>query len=261
MITLLDYGAGNLASLEGALEAFGYAYERAETPANAAAESLWLLPGDGHYRAAQSSLLASGWWTALQSRIREDKPLLGICVGLQLLAEGSEEAPEAPGLGVFPGLVRRLGPGVKVPHMGWSMTSRTVAHPAFDPSFAVAQPPGLQASDFRLQVRTTKSTNQCESIRGLEPVACSLKPVSSRQNARSDFKEGSTGWLYFVHSYALEVSGCTIFSAEHGRSFTAVAARGKILGFQPHPEKSGAFGRDLLDQSLRWLGETPLEEK
>ena len=205
MITLLDYGAGNLASLEGALEAMGYAYQRAESPAAAALEGLWLLPGDGHYGAAQSSLLESGWWTALQSRILQDKPLLGICVGLQLLAEGSEEAPEAPGLGVFPGIVRRLGPGVKVPHMGWSMTSRAAAHPAF--------------------------------------------------------RKDSTGWLYFVHSYALEVSGCTVLSAEHGRSFTAVAAKGKILGFQPHPEKSGAFGRDLLDHSLRWLGETPLEEK
>ena len=201
MITLLDYGAGNLTSLEGALEALGYAFERAESPASAAAESLWLLPGDGHYRAAQSSLQTSGWWTALQSRIRQDRPLLGICVGLQLLAQGSEEAPEAPGLGVFPGLVRRLGPGVKVPHMGWSMTSQAAAHPAF--------------------------------------------------------REGSTGWLYFVHSYALEVCDYTVFSAEHGRAFTAVGAKGRVLGFQPHPEKSGAFGRDLLDQSLRWLGETP----
>jgi imidazole glycerol phosphate synthase glutamine amidotransferase subunit len=201
MITLLDYGAGNLASLEGTLEAMDYAYQRAESPASASMENLWLLPGDGHYGSAQRSLQASGWWAALQSRIHQDKPLLGICVGLQLLAEGSEEAPEAPGLGVFPGLVRRLGPGVKVPHMGWSRTSRTNAHPAF--------------------------------------------------------KEDATGWLYFVHSYALEVSGCTVFSAEHGRAFTAVAAKGRILGFQPHPEKSGAFGRDLLDQSLRWLGETP----
>ncbi len=205
MITLLDYGAGNLASLEGALEAMGYAYQRAESPASAAAESLWLLPGDGHYRSAQLNLMASGWWAALESRIRQDQPTLGICLGLQLLAEGSEEAPEVPGLGVFPGLVRRLGPGVKVPHMGWSMTSRTAIHPAFS--------------------------------------------------------NDSVGWLYFVHSYALEVSGCTVFSAEHGRPFTAVAAKGRVLAFQPHPEKSGAFGRSLLDKSLRWLGEIPQGEK
>lgn len=204
MITLLDYGAGNLASLEGALEAMGYAFLRAGSPASASADGLWLLPGDGHYRAAQSSLQASGWWTALQSRIRQDRPLLGICVGLQLLAEGSEEAPGAPGLGVFQGHVRRLGPGVKVPNMGWSMTSLTDSHPAFRPD--------------------------------------------------------STGWLYFVHSYALEVGDCTVFSAEHGRAFTAVAAKGRVLAFQPHPEKSGAFGRNLLDQSLRWLGETPQEK-
>lgn len=205
MITLLDYGAGNLASLEGALGAMGYACQRAESPASAPDDGLWLLPGDGHYGAAQRSLASSGWWNALKARVAEDRPLLGICVGLQLLAEGSEEAPGAPGLNVFPGLVRRLGPGVKVPHMGWSVASKTGSQPAF--------------------TKTEK------------------------------------GWLYFVHSYALDVNDCTIFSAEHGRSFTAVAAKGKVLGFQPHPEKSGAFGRGLLDQALRWLGENPEVQK
>lgn len=201
MITLLDYGTGNLTSLEGALDALGYTHQRAETPAQAAEGGLWLLPGDGHYGSAQRNLQQSGWWVALTSRIRQGKPLLGICVGLQLLAEGSEEAPETTGLGVFPGIVRRLGPGVKVPHMGWSRTSQASAHPAF--------------------------------------------------------QDGGAGWLYFVHSYALEVGGSTVLTADHGRPFTAVAAHGRVLGFQPHPEKSGAFGRDLLDQSLRWLGAVP----
>lgn len=201
MITLIDYGAGNLASLESALGALGYAYVRAEGPAHATPQGLWLLPGDGNYGSAQRSLETSGWWSALKSRVAEDRPTLGICVGLQLLAEGSEEAPEAPGLGAFPGFVRRLGPGVKVPHMGWSRIGPTGSHPAF--------------------------------------------------------AQSSCGWLYFVHSYALEVNDCTILSAEHGRPFTAMAARSKVLGFQPHPEKSGAFGRSLLGSSLRWLGESP----
>lgn len=132
---------------------------------------------------------------------------------------------------------------------------------AFNPDFAIARSRWLQASDFRLQVRTTQSTNQGEAIRGLEPVARSLKPILSCPNARSGLTADSTGWLYFVHSYALDVSGCTLFSAEHGRAFTAIAAKGRVLGFQPHPEKSGAFGRRLLDHSLRWLGETPQEAK
>ncbi len=194
MITVIDHGAGNLASLEGALDAFGLAFRRAMRPEEA--EGLLLLPGDGHFGAARQGLVESGWWEALPRLVAEGRPLLGICVGLQLLAEGSDEAPGLPGLGLLPGQVRRLGPGVKVPHMGWSRTRLAKPHPVF---------------------------------------------------------EEAEGWLYFVHGFALEVNEATILSAEHGRPFAATAGRGRVLGFQPHPEKSGASGRALLRRALRWL--------
>jgi imidazole glycerol phosphate synthase glutamine amidotransferase subunit len=197
-ITLIDYDAGNLASLEGALERLGLTYQRAATPDAAATEGPIILPGVGHFEAAQKSLRQRGWWRALPSLVAEGRPVLGICLGLQLLAEGSEEAPRASGLGLIPGLVRRLGPGVKVPHMGWSQVQCHRPHPA------LADPEGA--------------------------------------------------WLYFVHSYALEPSVDTLCLAEHGRPFAAIEARGTVLGFQPHPEKSGPAGLLLLKSALAWMG-------
>ncbi len=198
MITLLDYGAGNLASLEGALDRLGLEHLRAEQPDQAAGAGPLVLPGVGHFEAAQLALRERGWWRELPHLVADGRPLLGICLGLQLLAEGSEEAPRATGLGLLPGIVRRLGPGVKVPHMGWSRVQQHGAHPALpDP-------------------------------------------------------EGT--WLYFVHSYALEPGAETVYTARHGRPFSAVEARGRVMGFQPHPEKSGAAGLRLLQSALAWMG-------
>jgi imidazole glycerol phosphate synthase glutamine amidotransferase subunit len=197
MITVLDYGGGNLASLEGALEAFGLPFRRAAAPSEAAPRGVLVLPGDGHFATAKAGLAAAGWWEALPGLVAEGRPLLGICVGLQLLAEGSEEASGDAGLGLLPGEVRRLGPGVKVPHMGWSRVHAAARHPAFE---------------------------------GLEEA-----------------------WLYFVHGYALDVTGSTLYTADHGRPFAAVAGRGRVLGFQPHPEKSGRAGREMLRRAIQWL--------
>jgi imidazole glycerol phosphate synthase glutamine amidotransferase subunit len=199
MITLIDYGAGNLASLEGALSRLGLSFQLAATPGEDAG-GLLLLPGVGHFGAAKRRLRESGWWGALPERA-QTRPLLGICLGLQLLAEGSDEAGE-DGLGLLRGTARKLGPGVKVPHMGWSRVKAAMAHPAM---------------------------------------------------------EGADGaWLYFIHSYALETGPDTLLTADHGQAFTAVAGRGRVLGFQPHPEKSAQDGLRLLKQALLWMnGERP----
>jgi imidazole glycerol phosphate synthase glutamine amidotransferase subunit len=200
IITLIDYDAGNLASLEGALDRLGLRYQRAATPDLAADSGPLILPGVGHFEAAQASLRERGWWRLLPGLVAEGRPLLGICLGLQLLAEGSEEAPRASGLGLIPGIVRRLGPGVKVPHMGWSQVRQGYPHPAL---------PALSES-----------------------------------------------WLYFVHSYALEPTAETLYFADHGRPFAAAEARGNVMGFQAHPEKSGSAGQLLLQSTLAWMGAT-----
>ena len=126
MITLIDYGAGNLHSLEGALDRLGFQHRRAERPDQAAPGGALVLPGVGHFHAAQEALKERGWWRELPQLVADGRPLLGICLGLQLLAEGSEESPKDTGLGLIPGISRRLGPGVKVPLMGWAQVQQTV---------------------------------------------------------------------------------------------------------------------------------------
>jgi len=199
MITLIDYGAGNLHSLQGALTRLGFQSVRAVTPADAPEAGALILPGVGHFTAARAALVERGWWDVIPG-LAATRPVLGICLGLQLLAEGSEESPGAAGLGLVPGVSRLLGPGVKVPNMGWAKVKARAAHPALP-----------------------------------------------------DFRED---WLYFVHSYALDSDAETVLESTHGRPFSAMQARGRVLGFQGHPEKSGPFGESLLRGVLGWMGET-----
>jgi imidazole glycerol phosphate synthase glutamine amidotransferase subunit len=152
MITLIDYGAGNLHSLEGAIRRLGFQCVRAETPADAPDQGTLVLPGVGHFTAARAALVERGWWAALPGLAAQGRPVLGICLGLQLLAEGSEESPGETGLGLLPGVARLLGPGVKVPNMGWGKVVSRHGHPAlpaglddwlyFVHSFALDSGPG-----------------------------------------------------------------------------------------------------------------------
>jgi imidazole glycerol-phosphate synthase subunit HisH len=122
-VTVVDYGAGNLHSVRRALEAVGADVERATTPEQVARAERVVLPGVGAFPAAMAALRAQGLDEALVAAAGRGTPLLGVCLGMQLLlAGGTEHAPPgAPtrGLGLLPGLVERLPSGVRVPHMGW----------------------------------------------------------------------------------------------------------------------------------------------
>jgi imidazole glycerol phosphate synthase glutamine amidotransferase subunit len=120
MIAILDYGAGNLHSVENALDALGAPHERVRSPEALAAASRIILPGVGHFGQMMRSLDSLGLRAPLKARIVSGMPFLGICLGLQALFERSEEAPEIEGLALLPGVVRRFGQGARVPHMGWS---------------------------------------------------------------------------------------------------------------------------------------------
>jgi imidazole glycerol-phosphate synthase subunit HisH len=131
MITLIHYGTGSLVALEGAMDRLGLSHCRAARPDQAAAAGPFVLAGSGPMDPACAQLKAAGWWRELPQLAADGRAVLGINLGLHLLAEGSEESPRGTGLGLIPGIVRRLGPGGKVPHWGWSPVRQQRDHPLF----------------------------------------------------------------------------------------------------------------------------------
>lgn len=186
VVTLLDYGMGNLRSVQRALEAAGAVVRRDTRPGDGPV----VLPGVGAFAEAARRLGASGAWDAVAATLAAERPVLGICLGMQLLFERSEEHGLTDGFGVFPGRVEALGPraaGQTVPNMGW------------------------------------------HRLEGLgDPYA------------------------YFAHSYGVADSAAAVAWITHGARWVAAARRGPVLGYQFHPEKSGAAGIDLLREWLRW---------
>ena len=127
MIALIDYGAGNLTSVKKALTALGAEFAVPDTPDDCAAAAGLIVPGVGHFSA--TTALGAPWRDAIGRAVRAGTPLLGICVGMQWLFEGSEEAPDVPGLGVLKGRCQLLhgdaGQRLKIPHVGWNALAMT----------------------------------------------------------------------------------------------------------------------------------------
>jgi glutamine amidotransferase len=122
-IALVDYGAGNLTSVIKAFDANGVRVRLVTTPETIDTADAVVIPGVGHFGATAS--LGGAWHAAVRDAIARDMPLLGICLGLQWLFEGSAEAPDTPGLGLMAGRCFRLSGDVKVPHVGWNTLERT----------------------------------------------------------------------------------------------------------------------------------------
>ena len=117
---LLDYGRGNLRSVERALAAAGAEVTRVDHPNGLSGMNILVVPGQGSFGDAIHGLRERGLWKPLQDWIHSGKPYLGICLGFQILWEASEEAPGVEGLKVIPGTVSKLsGPKLKVPLIGW----------------------------------------------------------------------------------------------------------------------------------------------
>jgi imidazole glycerol phosphate synthase glutamine amidotransferase subunit len=119
-VTLIDYGAGNVASVERALHRLGAESRKATTAECLRSAEALILPGVGHFAALIRALDERGLRAPLLEAVGRGVPFLGICLGLQVLYDSSDEAPELHGLQIFPGEIRALPASVKLPHMGWN---------------------------------------------------------------------------------------------------------------------------------------------
>ncbi len=127
-IAVLDYGSGNLHSVSRALAAVGADVTVTADADDVRSADALVIPGVGHFGQCVGALRAAGLDRAALDFVATGRPVVGVCVGMQALFDGSEEAHE-PGLGVLPGRVRRLPDSVKVPHMGWNTVSWRRDHP------------------------------------------------------------------------------------------------------------------------------------
>jgi glutamine amidotransferase len=128
-VAILDYGMGNLRSVARAIEHVGGSVVVTGDPAQALAADGLVVPGVGHFGACMANLRERGLDAVVKEYAASDRAVFGVCVGMQVLFEGSEEAPDVAGLGLLAGTSRRLPADVKVPHMGWNTVAWTAEHP------------------------------------------------------------------------------------------------------------------------------------
>ena len=219
MIALIDYRAGNLTSVKKALATIGADLFVPETPGDLANAGGIIVPGVGHFGATRA--LDHTWIDAILARVGEGRPLFGICLGMQWLFEGSDEAPELSGLGLLSGRCYRLGPA------------------RLQPPFDRAQggPEALDGPDQRVKVPHV-----------------GWNSVAIRREASILDEVATNSQVYFTHSYVAPVSGDTVAITEHGETFAAVVQRGQISGVQFHPEKSGDVGLRILRNFVELAG-------
>ena len=208
MIALIDYGAGNLTSVRKALTHLGAAFTTPASPAGLADADGIIVPGVGHFEV--TAALGPDWRRAILTQVERERPLLGICVGMQWLFAGSAEAPGHRGLALMDGTCRLItdesDPGsptarsgtrrpLKVPHVGWN-------------SLHLRRPSWL--------------------LDGVQ--------------------EGDQ--VYFTHSFAAPVTGDCVGSTRYGIEFAAAVERQAVAGVQFHPEKSSDVGLRILGNFL-----------
>lgn len=194
-LAIIDSGGANITSLLSAFERLGVTAELSRDAAVIRNADRVVLPGVGAAHDAMSRLREAN----LVDVIRDlRQPVLGVCLGMQLLCDASEE-DDVDCLGILPGVAQKLpvGDNCPVPNMGWCATQFTASHPV---------------------------------VRGLE----------------------QDDYFYYVHSYAVSESGCTIATATHTGTFSAMLARDNFVAAQFHPERSSKAGSRILNNFLGW---------
>ena len=132
MIAIIDYGAGNLRSVANAITKLGYQPKITSQPGDILNARAVILPGVGAAADTMDSLHALELVGSVKQYIADDRPFFGVCMGLQVLFTGTEEGGWHECLNIFPGRVKKLPPGLKIPHMGWNQVEQKKAHTIFD---------------------------------------------------------------------------------------------------------------------------------
>jgi len=132
MITVIDYGAGNMHSVLNAVTKLGYQPKVTSNPNDVRSAQTVILPGVGAAADTVDSLKSLGLADPIARYIGEGRPFLGVCIGLQVLFDSTEEGGGHECLGIVPGSVRRLPSGLKIPHMGWNQVKQKAPHSIFN---------------------------------------------------------------------------------------------------------------------------------
>ncbi|KIX95759.1 uncharacterized protein Z520_08467 [Fonsecaea multimorphosa CBS 102226] len=221
-VHLLDYVAGNIRSLVNGIEKCGWEVEWIRSPEDVQKADKIILPGVGHFGHCLTSLSTAGYLPAIQSHISSGKPFFGICVGLQALFTGSEEAPSVSGLNIIPTSLKRFsyqnadGSKKSVPCIGWNDAS-TLHH-------------DLDQNDR----------------------------AALEKGGRSFYGLNQGSKYYYVHSYSapyvpgeLEANGWVVATATYGdETYVGAIGKGNVFATQFHPEKSGAAGLRVIKAFL-----------
>jgi len=239
MIAVIDYGRGNLGSVEKAFRRVGIPAVITQDSRSVDEAEAVVLPGDGAFHDAMANLDRLGLLPALRRALDGSRPFLGICLGYQLLFSTSEEFGEGRGLDVVPGAVRRLPAGRKIPHMGWNRVEHAGELRLFDgiPSgahfyFVHSFYPVVAGT----VVAGTVSTALTEG--GLRQERVAPHARSDASEARSVASDGRSG----PDVQRLQVAWC-----EYGVRFAAAIEVGRIHATQFHPEKSQRWGLRMLE--------------
>ncbi len=202
VISVVDYGAGNLRSVTNVLELLKVNFDLVSDAASLRSATKIILPGVGHFGQLANALDELDIRQTLIKQIKSGVPYLGICLGMQILFVDSQEAPNVSGLGLLSGSVHKFESADRSVHMGWNTLDKTA------------------------QSRLVKSSLVNSSV----------------SNATGDGEL----FAYYAHSYFCPVVDQTVFTTSYGDQFSAVIEDSNIYGVQFHPEKSGDFGRLVI---------------
>jgi len=265
VIALIDYKAGNLTSVKKALATLGADVVVPAAPEDLADATGVIVPGVGHFGATRA--LEGAWTEAILARVGEGRPVLGICLGMQWLFEGSDEAPDLPGLGLLAGRCYRLGAVRLKPDPTNDRSARLKPDPTDDRSVRLKPDPTSDSSvglkpdptDDR-SVGLKRDSTDDRSVRLQADGRVKVPHVGwnslAIQNGDASILEGvpNGSQVYFTHSYVAPVTSDAAAITEHGERFAAVVQRGYIAGVQFHPEKSGDVGLRILRNFLALAG-------